>query len=435
MPEEKPKFELRSEEVKEILGHVPHWIIRWGMLVFLTAISLILIGSWVFKYPDIISTQILITTGNPPAHAISRADGRIMKLFVSDNESVTSGKVLAIIENPSIYDDILKLQLSLDFVKDLLSIDTIEISKMLPQGLSLGDIQSSYASFIKQCDDLNNFKTLGYHDQKIKSVDVEIKNYINYSSRLKKQSAILTQEVNLTENQYKRDSMLFRQGVISEVDLEKSRAILLQKRYALEQSMITIASNEIQIGKLEQLVMDIALQKFQEQNKISLQMKEALDNLLAEIALWEQRYLLKSSVDGVVSFTRIWSENQNVRAGEKVMSVIPQNQGAIIGKLNLPVKGSGKVKPGQQVNIKFDGYPYMEFGMVKGTVHSISLVAHDNLYNVQVNLNEGLRTNYEIDLEFNQEMYGVAEIITDDKRLLERVVYPVKALINKQRVI
>jgi multidrug resistance efflux pump len=435
MPEEKPKIELRSEEVKEILGHVPHWIIRWGMVIFLTAISLILIGSWIFKYPDIISAQILITTGNPPAHAISRADGRIMNLFVHDNESVASGKVLAIIENPSLYDDIIKLKTSLDSVRNLLTVDTIEISQILAQDLRLGDIQSFYASFIKQCDDLHNFKTLGYHDQKIKSVRVEINNYKNYSNRLKNQSKILLQEVKLTENQYKRDSTLYSQRVISEADLEKSRAILLQKSYSLEQSMITIASNDIQIGKLEQQLMDIELQKFQEQNKINLQMKEAFDNLLAEIALWEQRYLLKSSVDGVVSFTRIWSENQNVRTGEKVMSVIPENQGAIIGKLNLPVKGSGKVKPGQQVNIKFDGYPYMEFGMVKGTVHSISLVAHDNLYNVQVNLNEGLRTNYGIDLEFNQEMYGIAEIITDDKRLLERVVYPVKALINKQRVI
>ena len=29
-------FELRSEEVQEILTRVPHWIIRWGSVVVLT---------------------------------------------------------------------------------------------------------------------------------------------------------------------------------------------------------------------------------------------------------------------------------------------------------------------------------------------------------------------------------------------------------------
>ena len=53
MPEENwnnvPDY--RSEEVREILGHIPHWIVRWGILLLFITIGLILLGSWVFKYP------------------------------------------------------------------------------------------------------------------------------------------------------------------------------------------------------------------------------------------------------------------------------------------------------------------------------------------------------------------------------------------------
>ena len=46
-------IELRSEEVQEVMGQVPAWIVRWGIrLLFLVVVTL-LVGSCFFKYPDI----------------------------------------------------------------------------------------------------------------------------------------------------------------------------------------------------------------------------------------------------------------------------------------------------------------------------------------------------------------------------------------------
>ena len=302
-----------------------------------------------------------------------------------------------------------------------------------PSDLTLGDLQSYYAYFLKVYEDIHKFIVLDYHNQKIKSLEKEIIKYKKYSQRLINQNTILTQEEQLSLNQLKRDSLLYMQGIIPEVDYEKTKTNLLQKKYNLEQSLITQASNEIEVSKLEQHILDLQLQQNQEKNKLELTLHEAYDNMLAQISLWEQKYVMQSPVEGVVSFTRIWSENQNVRNGDVVMSVIPENQGEVVGKINLPITGSGKVKPGQAVNIKFANFPYMEYGMVRGTIRSISLVAQDKLYSAVVQLNEGLKTNYGILLEFNQDMHGIAEIITDDKRLLERIVYPVKAVIMKQK--
>lgn len=57
---QKPKVELRSEEVNDILGQIPHWILRWGMIMLLIALALILLGSWWFKYPDIVPADIKV---------------------------------------------------------------------------------------------------------------------------------------------------------------------------------------------------------------------------------------------------------------------------------------------------------------------------------------------------------------------------------------
>ena len=98
----------------------------------------------------------------------------------------------------------------------------------------------------------------------------------------------------------------------------------------------------------------------------------------------------------------------------------------------MPVRGSGKVKIGQKVNVKFDNYPYMEYGMVRGIVKNISLVPTDNIYMVELAFPEGLVTNYQISLEFSRELQGSAEIVTDDLRLIQRFFNPIKSLFKEK---
>ena len=74
----------------------------------------------------------------------------------------------------------------------------------------------------------------------------------------------------------------------------------------------------------------------------------------------------------------------------------------------------------------------MEFGMVKGYVEKISIVPADNTYAVDVSFPDGLKTNYQVELPFNQKMKGKAEIITQDTRLLTRIIRPLRSLIQNR---
>jgi HlyD family secretion protein len=73
----------------------------------------------------------------------------------------------------------------------------------------------------------------------------------------------------------------------------------------------------------------------------------------------------------------------------------------------------------------------MEYGMVKGVVRSISMVPENQVYTVEVELPNGLTTFYDEQLEFSQQMQGTAEVITDDTRLLERIVRPLRFVMEK----
>ncbi|HYW94368.1 MAG TPA: HlyD family efflux transporter periplasmic adaptor subunit [Bacteroidales bacterium] len=426
-------IDVRSEEVREILGHIPHWIVRWGILLLFFTIALILFGSWVLKYPYVIEAKIYVTTENPPYNAVAKTDGRIATLFVEDNQNVRTGEIMALIESTADLNDVQDLKKELDAFRPFIDEPGKDTVFHFPGNLSLSDIQPSYANFLKKYEDLINFIELDYHAQKIHSVREEIKRYRAYSWTLKRQSKIINDEVNLAGNQFTRDSTLYSQGVIPQADYEKSKSAYLVKQRAYEESRSVLVNNEIQISKLEQSILDLELQKNDETGKLQLQVIEAFDNLTADLASWDQKYVLRSRIDGVVSFTRIWSANQNVRTGDIVMTVIPEDAGDIIGKIELPIAGSGKVKPGEDVNIKFANFPYMEYGMVKGRVRNISLVASDNAYSVLVGLPHGLTTTYSTKLKFTQEMQGIAEIITDDARLLERIVNPVKSVITRQK--
>ena len=94
------------------------------------------------------------------------------------------------------------------------------------------------------------------------------------------------------------------------------------------------------------------------------------------------------------------------------------------------------MKTGQKVNIKFDDYPYMEFGFVQVNLTSISLVpygdaANGNIYIMDVEMPDSLVTKYGIPIPYRPEMSGTAEIITEDLTVFDRLLNPIKAVVKR----
>jgi HlyD family secretion protein len=433
MPENltKGKVELQVNEVEDMLGRVPAWITRNGTILFLLLMALLVLGSWVFKYPDIKRARIVVTSVNPPADLEARTNGKIDRLLVNNNEMVESGNVLAMIENPANYEDVLRLKSELSFL------DTVrleEVTADLPEmnNVQLGAIQTDYSIFLKAYRDYVEFKRLDYHQRRIELLRSELLKTRELTRSLNERARIAEEEYSIAQRQSNRDADLYEQSVVSQSDMEKSHSAMLTKRNQWQEIVSLIAENNINVGRIEEQIVDLEMKQQDELSQTLNTLEESYNNLKASIASWEQNYLLIAPVSGTVTFTRFWSENQNVKTGEKVLTIIPNEAGSMVGRIQLPMEGAGEVKIGDQVNIQFDNFPHLEHGMVKGIVSNKSKVPDDDYYMVEVELPDGLRTYYNKTIIFSQNMQGDAEILTDKTRMLERVLNPIRSALTKQ---
>ncbi len=428
MENEKKHIEIRSNEVQEILGGVPSRIVRYGILTIFVVFVLLLVFSWLFQYPDVISSKVVVTTERPPATIVARATGQIKELFVSDTQHVSSGEVIAIIENPGIYEDVLQLNQLIPSIQQFLIDYNISEKIDFPKNLQLGPIQEEYSLFIKKYNDYQSFLDLDYFPRINKSLEDQKRMSRIYYDRLWTQRQIMDKDYQLALSKYKRDSALHKNQVLSLQDLEKSESEMLNKKYDFEQVRTSLAEMQMDLLAVDQRIIENEKNHRDQKTQLQLEVSEAYSNLSGVIKQWELTYILKAPIEGNVSFNAYWSENQNVREGDKVLTIIPNDAGELIGRTKLSVLRSGKVNKGQDVNIKFDNYPYMEFGMVKGTIKTISAIPEDDYYTVELSFPNGLVTNYGKSLELQNEITGVAEIITQELRLIQRFLNPLKAL-------
>lgn len=426
------KVELQRNELEDMLGRVPGWITRNGILLFVFLVALLLFGSWLLKYPDVKKARIVMTSVNPPADLRARTSGKIVGLFVVDNQQVHLGDVLAMIENPATYEDVVQLKKSLEFI-DSLSISELsggDLSEL--KNVNLGTIQNHYSLFLKAYRDYSEFRRIDYHQRRIETLRNELSRQQEYTGSLSERSSIQEQAYELALRQFNRDASLFEEGVISTSDLEESRSAMLTERNKHQEIISLMAENNISIARTQNQIVELELKQQEELAGMINVLEESYNNLKASISSWEQTYLLVAPVDGSVTFTKFWSENQNVMLGEKVLTVIPSESGSMLGKISLPLEGAGKVHVGDQVFIQFDNFPHLEYGMVKGFVSNISEVSDNDFYAVEVVMPNGLLSYYDIQIPFSQNMQGNAEILTDKKRLLTRVLNPIRSAILKQ---
>lgn len=386
-------IQLRSDDVQDILSHIPHWVIRWGTAVAFLAVLMIAAASWIVKYPDIIAGNIMITTRNPPVKLVARTEGRLM-LFSREGQPVRAGDYVGAIDNLATIKDVDDFRTQLDSFRVFLArSDRIGGDSTVP-----GTLSRDYGAFLQGYLNDKYFNRVKFQISQIKSLQAKIVLTGDSRQKYERQRDIAARELELARKSYERARTLFQQRHSSEEQLASSEASYTQKKAALEKS--------------ESDLIDVNLRQTEHQRSI-------LD-LLSQMEQWEQQYVFKAPIGGTVSLYKYWSDNQYVTSGDEVMTIVPSSN-QVVGKLYLPVTGSGKIRAGQRVKIRFDSYPPQEFGLVMGTIENLSPVPRDGIYLADVSLPNGLITTYGKTLEFKQEMRGRADVVTDDLRLLERV--------------
>lgn len=428
MKEIKPDI-IYSDPVNEIMGNPPGRILRWGTTIMLIVFCIFVLFAWIIKYPDTIPSQLEITTVNPPVTLVSKMTGRIKYLYVKDRDSVSINQLVGVMETTASIEQIRLLRQLVDTIYYPGSLSLA----VIPSLNQLGELQEYYALFLKNVSDFNSYRVNDYYGNKILSLEEEIRGIQEYLNRLKVKETLFRENKRLEEKKYGRDSVLYSGKVIPESQFEISRQALIGINIELQQVRLEQSEKSIAVSEKNQLLIDYRIRKIEEKEKLESVLRESLENLRAKLDMWENNFLLISPINGIATFTRFWSANQSVVKDEPVLTIVPLEQGKFIGRVTLKMLRSGKVIPGRLVNIKLSGYPYLEYGMVRGVVKSKSLVSSEDAYIIEIDLPNGLTTLYGKKLDFTQNMQGTAEIITDDIRLLQKIINPFRYMISRNK--
>ncbi|PTT67341.1 HlyD family secretion protein, partial [Chryseobacterium sp. HMWF001] len=423
-------IELRSESVQDILTQPPHWMIRWGNTIIFLILVLILMMSYVIKYPEFVPAPIVVTSQNPPEKLQATINSKIEKIFIKNHQEVKKDQVLMIMQSTADYKDVLELKKLMDSITpdQLRSFPLHEASRF-----KLGELQGDYNQFAKAFQDEALFTRLQPYAPENLAANQSISEYRSRIATLRQQKSLELAKYELTKKNYQRSQELFNQGVIASVELENEKIKYLQAQQNLQNLNISLSQIEEGISNLNKTKSGASISTEKDKITYSSQTLQLFEQLRKSLKQWEQSYLVISNTDGIASFQQFFGENQFIKAGDPILSILPKNKEALVGRMQVPATNSGKIASGEKVLIKLDNYRYQEYGIVEGKVQNISIAPDDKgNYYVDVLLPRGLKTSYNKNLIFDKELKGNAEIVTQDLRLLERFFYQIRKLLGYQ---
>jgi multidrug efflux pump subunit AcrA (membrane-fusion protein) len=427
----------RTEQVQDIIERMPTKFGFWVSLIVLFIFIMLLLFGWLVRYPDVVTGQIVINANNAPLKLIANSSGKLKLNGVKSMDQVREGQVIAYIENPTRLAHVLLIERILKDYNP--NADTItRVFAKLPPNLSMGDLNIKYYSFVNSLQNYINYrdnKLMDKQDSNLRILQSEQKNAITSAEKRVEMSI---SNLKYVYKSYRRDSLLFIKKVISESEFDKTNLSYIAAKdgyqFSLNNMLNAKQSEQQTSGKRQEL----SVQKPEKQIELHMAVISAFNDLQDNIKSWEQKYIFRSPFSGKVQFLKFYTDEQFITSGESVFTIIAKEEQAL-GQVSLPAMGSGKIKIGQEVIVKLDNFPYMEYGSVKGRVNSISLTtnitktenSNIDTYMVLVDFPDQLKTNYGKQLDFKAEAKGTAEIITNDRRLVQRFFDNLKYVLNK----
>ena len=426
------KQELQSPELQEVMSEIPGSFLKWGLFVFFGIILILLVGSYFIKNPEIVTVPVIITTQNPPVTLVAKSGGEIREMFVKEGSIVSANENIALISNTCVYEDYLTLiQTIREFNEKTNWIEVVK-SHLSPPDISLGEMQSIYSQFQKGWKQMKDYLEQGYIPAKLSLLEKQLVKKTEYNKELIKQEKFLIEDLALTKNSFDRDSMLFNKDSysLSAKEFNKSRQVYIQKLYSFSVFNASLRNNESDFLRMKETRLDLQVQYDKEVKQYILSIEESLQLLRSSISQWEERYVIKSPVAGSMTLTRFRNENQVIKPGEILATVIPSSPVNIVVRAIIPISGFGKIEIGQKVNIKLSGFPYMQYGVLRGKIYSVSQVPGEGGFSADIELTEGMTSTYREKIRFIHEMDGTADIITRDSRLINRFINPLRSTIK-----
>lgn len=203
----------------------------------------------------------------------------------------------------------------------------------------------------------------------------------------------------------------------SQVEIEKLNAELAQKQ--AEAKTIQVATQQ----KIQQTELEVT--------QLQAQIKDTQNLITVAEAKLQERYLY-SPVDGIVSTLNVFNQGEVIQPGQTVAEITPKNAPLIL-TASLPNDKAGFVKTGMSVKVKFDAYPYQNYGVFEGRVNSISPDTKIDqgvgpVYKLEIVLKKNYVLQQEQKIQLKPGQTASADIIIRRRRILDILLNPILQL-------
>ncbi len=417
-------IELRSEEVQELLARPPRWLLRWGITVVFLVLLTVFAGAWTIHYPDLVRASFKLVAANAPKAVLARTDGKIVRLFARDGQSVQAGAPLAYLESTARHDEVLALAQELAAAVAVAGRGNLEGLQRINLSAcqQLGELQSAYQTFEQAHIQLRAYLSGGFYSKKKALLKQELGDLQVLAQQLRQQRPNQARDAALAQEEYEVQRKLAALKVIAALDLKREESKNIARQLAYQQTASTLVNNATAQRAKQKELLELDKQVTEERD----QFMQALNTLRSAAEAWQARYVLIAPVSGRVFFPGVVQENQAVATGQELLYVAPPSTD-YVGELRVPQQNAGKVEVGQDVLVRFAGFPYQEFGAVRGRITAIAGVAlKDSVFLAKVALPTGLKTTYGKSLAYKTGMTASADIVTADNRLLEKLFYQLR---------
>jgi multidrug efflux pump subunit AcrA (membrane-fusion protein) len=437
------EFTLRKSYKQQVNKFKPSLFVEWGMMITLLYLMVIIYISGYVKFPDTVLGSVSISNNIQIISLRAKSSGEIRSILIENHQNVSQDQEILILESNADKNDVNRLSILVNELIDNFSLNgnTPSTPFVFPS-FNVGEMQVAYLRAQELHQELVKYSLQNPNQEQISDLRLQLGKQISYLRQIKISRTILLQQRRLGKIEHSRDSVLFASKAISRKDFELSTAKnILSPDANISDFDAKITLTDLTILRIEHDIERFTKSAAIEQSTLQFQLRQCLFKLQSEIDAWSNIYVVKSPVDGKVSFSNYCSEHQNVNIGESIVSIIPRKYDDESVRIQYPVAQSGKVKIGQSVNIKLENYPSAEYGILKATISAISSTPFSSntsgsekssgMFIADAKLSKGLTTTYGIQIPPNTVLSGTGEILTDEVSLLRRFLNPIRAFIDE----
>ena len=415
-------IDVRNEEISEILGTPPGWILRFGTLIFLIVIVLLIWLSYWIQYPDVVESEIIVSFNDPPTKLISPKSGFLNKLHTTHNQRVKKGQLLISYNSEADYLDVLSLYEKLLMVKP--TNQTSIISLPLTENYNIGALQKYLFQFLDKQKQYNLKTNEGVEvaNKKDKQKQIiSLENGIQYSLNLKDNLAV---QIENTQIQLKNEEAMVKMDKLSQSELNKTKDKLTVLVTNLNTTEAEIKDKQFKISNLKSDLVNLKVGSEKGREVAMLEINAAFLQLKTNVSEWISLHLIISPSDGTVQVTnKFLKSGQYVNKDEPLLMVIPPQSNKMKGIMNIPFTESGNIRKNQTVLVRLNSYPSSKYGIIQGKVATSSSIAlEDNkklVTPVTVYFIKGLVTTTGYKVSTKKELSGTSKIITQNKKYIQ----------------